>query len=100
MNSPTDSLDGAVTDWWYVRAYPGHPDLMDEATRVLVPWLAARAAEEGAPAWFFTRYWDMSGHHLRPAPSRLPTGWCGPGSRPAARTRRASPLTGRPRIRF
>jgi hypothetical protein len=56
---------GAEMDWWYVRAYPGHPDAMDEATRVLIPWLAARAAEEAAPAWFFTRYWDMSGHHLR-----------------------------------
>lgn len=53
------------TDWWYVRAYPGHPDLMDEATRLLVPWLAAQAAQETASAWFFTRYWDMSGHHLR-----------------------------------
>ncbi|MEV6978354.1 thiopeptide-type bacteriocin biosynthesis protein [Kitasatospora sp. NPDC093806] len=53
------------TAWWYVRAYPGHPDLMDEAARVLVPWLAARAADESATAWFFTRYWDMSGHHLR-----------------------------------
>ncbi|MFZ4299542.1 thiopeptide-type bacteriocin biosynthesis protein [Streptomyces cinereoruber] len=53
------------TDWWYVRAYPGHPDAIDEATRVLIPWLAARATEEAATAWFFTRYWDMSGHHLR-----------------------------------
>ncbi|WP_030257599.1 MULTISPECIES: thiopeptide-type bacteriocin biosynthesis protein [Streptomyces] len=52
-------------DWWYVRAYPGHPDLMDEATRVLVPWVAGLAAEERAPKWFFTRYWDMTGHHLR-----------------------------------
>ncbi|MEU6973458.1 thiopeptide-type bacteriocin biosynthesis protein [Kitasatospora aureofaciens] len=52
-------------DWWYVRAYPGHPDLMDPATRVLVPWLAGLAAEESAPKWFFTRYWDMTGHHLR-----------------------------------
>ncbi|MFF7727393.1 thiopeptide-type bacteriocin biosynthesis protein [Streptomyces sp. NPDC008001] len=56
---------GAETDWWYVRAYPGHPDAMDEATRVLIPWLSARASEEAASAWFFTRYWDMSGHHLR-----------------------------------
>lgn len=62
----TDLSDrNADTDWWYVRAYPGHPDLMDEATRVLVSWLAARAADEDASAWFFTRYWDMSGHHLR-----------------------------------
>ncbi|EHN72312.1 thiopeptide-type bacteriocin biosynthesis domain protein [Streptomyces coelicoflavus ZG0656] len=55
----------ADRDWWYVRAYPGHPDLMDEATRVLIPWLAAQADDEGASAWFFTRYWDMNGHHLR-----------------------------------
>ncbi|MFD4532206.1 lantibiotic dehydratase C-terminal domain-containing protein [Kitasatospora sp. NPDC058397] len=54
-----------TVDWWYVRAYPGHPDLMDESTRVLVPWLRERAVEESAPAWFFTRYWDMAGHHLR-----------------------------------
>ncbi|MEU0451643.1 thiopeptide-type bacteriocin biosynthesis protein [Streptomyces sp. NPDC006129] len=62
----TDRADHRVAaDWWYVRAYPGHPDAMDEASRVLIPWLAARASEEAAPAWFFTRYWDMSGHHLR-----------------------------------
>ncbi|MCX4587921.1 lantibiotic dehydratase C-terminal domain-containing protein [Streptomyces sp. NBC_01481] len=62
----TDRVDrGVESDWWYVRAYPGHPDAMDEATRVLIPWLAARASEEAASAWFFTRYWDMSGHHLR-----------------------------------
>ncbi|MBT2406298.1 MULTISPECIES: thiopeptide-type bacteriocin biosynthesis protein [unclassified Streptomyces] len=62
----TDRADpGTEMDWWYVRAYPGHPDAMDEATRVLIPWLAARASEEAASAWFFTRYWDMSGHHLR-----------------------------------
>ncbi|HET6357056.1 thiopeptide-type bacteriocin biosynthesis protein [Streptomyces sp.] len=62
----TDRVDrGVETDWWYVRAYPGHPDAMDEATLVLIPWLAARASEEVASAWFFTRYWDMSGHHLR-----------------------------------
>ncbi|MCF4139609.1 thiopeptide-type bacteriocin biosynthesis protein [Streptomyces sp. Tue 6430] len=61
-----DRADRPVeADWWYVRAYPGHPDAMDEASRVLIPWLAARASEEAAPAWFFTRYWDMSGHHLR-----------------------------------
>ncbi|MEU5399944.1 lantibiotic dehydratase C-terminal domain-containing protein [Streptomyces sp. NPDC005963] len=53
------------TDWWYVRAYPGDQDSMDEATRVLLPWLADRASDEDASAWFFTRYWDMGGHHLR-----------------------------------
>ncbi|MGW5848661.1 lantibiotic dehydratase C-terminal domain-containing protein [Streptomyces sp. NPDC055254] len=62
----TDRTDpDTETDWWYVRAFPGHPDAIDESTRVLIPWLAERAAEEAASAWFFTRYWDMSGHHLR-----------------------------------
>ncbi|RCG30547.1 hypothetical protein DQ384_14670 [Sphaerisporangium album] len=56
---------GPGTDWWYVRAYPGHADLMDDATRVLLPWLRAQAAGAGAPAWYFTRYFDMTGHHLR-----------------------------------
>nr|WP_237539232.1 thiopeptide-type bacteriocin biosynthesis protein [Streptomyces sp. SID4951] len=65
MDRTAPSGRNTGTDWWYVRAYPGHPDLMDEATRVLLPWLAARAADEDASAWFFTRYWDMSGHHLR-----------------------------------
>ncbi|WP_214326803.1 lantibiotic dehydratase C-terminal domain-containing protein [Nonomuraea sediminis] len=52
-------------DWWYVRAYPGGSDLMDPATRVLVPWLRDQAAREGAGRWFFIRYWDLSGYHLR-----------------------------------
>lgn len=63
--APSGGGRSTDTDWWYVRAYPGHPDLMDEATLVLIPWLAERAAEHDARAWFFTRYWDMSGHHLR-----------------------------------
>lgn len=54
-----------MTDWWYVRAYPGHPDLMDEASRTLLPWLRDLAIRENAPKWFFARYWDMAGHHLR-----------------------------------
>ncbi|MFI6597067.1 lantibiotic dehydratase C-terminal domain-containing protein [Nonomuraea sp. NPDC050536] len=48
-------------DWWYARAYPGGQELMDPATRVLVPWLRA----QGGTRWFFIRYWDMTGHHLR-----------------------------------
>ncbi|MGP3911352.1 lantibiotic dehydratase C-terminal domain-containing protein [Nonomuraea sp. 10N515B] len=52
-------------DWWYVRAYPGGAELMDPAVRLLVPWLREQAAREGAARWFFVRYWDMTGHHLR-----------------------------------
>lgn len=38
---------------------------MDEAARLLGPWLQARAAEVDASAWFFIRYFDMTGQHLR-----------------------------------
>ncbi|GAA1578032.1 MULTISPECIES: lantibiotic dehydratase C-terminal domain-containing protein [Streptomyces] len=52
-------------DWWYVRAYPGGPGRMDAAVRTLVPWLAAQAERLGSEEWFFLRYWDATGHHLR-----------------------------------
>lgn len=54
-----------MTDWWYLRAYPGSSYAMDNATRVLVPWLREQARNEGASRWFFMRYLDMSGQHLR-----------------------------------
>ncbi|MFJ7159588.1 lantibiotic dehydratase C-terminal domain-containing protein [Streptomyces sp. NPDC101118] len=52
-------------DWWYVRVYPGGPGRMDAAVRTLVPWLAAQAGRLGSEEWFFIRYWDATGHHLR-----------------------------------
>ncbi|MFE7548016.1 lantibiotic dehydratase C-terminal domain-containing protein [Streptomyces gardneri] len=52
-------------DWWYVRVYPGGPRFMDAAVRTLVPWLAAQAGRLGSEDWFFIRYWDATGHHLR-----------------------------------
>ncbi|MDT9689118.1 lantibiotic dehydratase C-terminal domain-containing protein [Streptomyces sp. P9(2023)] len=52
-------------DWWYVRVYPGGPRLMDAAVRTLVPWLAEQAGRLGSEDWFFIRYWDATGHHLR-----------------------------------
>lgn len=39
--------------------------MMDEATRYLVPWLRDRAREENSERWFFMRYWDLNGHHVR-----------------------------------
>ncbi|QVQ50248.1 thiopeptide-type bacteriocin biosynthesis protein [Spiractinospora alimapuensis] len=53
------------SDWWYVRAYPGSGALMDAACDVLVPWLREAAASENADRWFFLRYIDMVGPHLR-----------------------------------
>ncbi|CAM5241780.1 lantibiotic dehydratase C-terminal domain-containing protein [Streptomyces narbonensis] len=52
-------------DWWYVRVYPGGPRLMDAAVRTLVPWLAGQAGRLGSEDWFFIRYWDATGHHVR-----------------------------------
>ncbi len=52
-------------DWWYVRAYPGASSLQDHATKVIVPWLRAQARELNATHWFFMRYFDLRGQHLR-----------------------------------
>jgi thiopeptide-type bacteriocin biosynthesis protein len=52
-------------EWWYVRVYPSRIDLMDETTRVVLPWFRERAAEVSATRWFFMRYLDMTGQHLR-----------------------------------
>lgn len=52
-------------DWWYIRAYPGSSRSVDEAAGTVVPWLRERAEEAGAARWFFMRYLDMSGQHLR-----------------------------------
>lgn len=61
----TDGGGVPQRDWWYVRVYPGGPGRMDAAVRTLVPWLAERAARIGSDEWFFLRYWDATGHHLR-----------------------------------
>jgi hypothetical protein len=98
-------------DWWYVRAYPGRLDLLDEATRVLLPWLHEQAVRENAANWFFTRYLDMTGQHLRlrlrcsaagvdrlhdrlPEVTGLVEGIAGSGSEP--RLVPASPMFSRP----
>jgi len=60
MRGETQALD-----WWYIRAYPGDVTLMDEAVALLLPWLRDVAAREQADRWFFVRYWDLTGHHLR-----------------------------------
>ena len=53
------------SDWWFVRAYPGSSRAMDDAVAATVPWLRARAEEIGAERWFFMRYMDTTGHHVR-----------------------------------
>lgn len=53
------------SDWWYVRAYPGRSELMDAACDVVIPWLGDVAEEVDGGRWFFLRYIDMVGPHLR-----------------------------------
>jgi thiopeptide-type bacteriocin biosynthesis protein len=38
---------------------------MDEATRAVLPWFRDQAMQESATRWFFMRYLDMTGQHLR-----------------------------------
>ena len=52
-------------DWWFVRAYPGSSKSMDRAVQAVVPWVRARAEEMAAKRWFFMRYLDTNGHHVR-----------------------------------
>jgi hypothetical protein len=65
MTTLTTPRTAQATDWWYVRAYPGRADLMDEAARVVLPWLREQAEKEAADRWFFMRYLDITGLHLR-----------------------------------
>lgn len=65
MSQPDATATGSGVDWWYVRAYPGSPDRMDAASCVLVPWLRDQARSTAAQRWFFMRYVDLTGHHLR-----------------------------------
>jgi thiopeptide-type bacteriocin biosynthesis protein len=55
----------STDEWLYIRAYPDNAALMDAAATVLVPWLSSVAAAENADRWFFIRYLDMTGQHLR-----------------------------------
>lgn len=52
-------------DWWFVRVYPGSSRSMDLAVQAVVPWVRARAEEMAAKRWFFMRYLDTNGHHVR-----------------------------------
>jgi Lantibiotic biosynthesis dehydratase C-term len=52
-------------DWWYVRIYPGSGSLMDATTRAVLPWLTAQGDEGLLSTWFFIRYLDITGQHLR-----------------------------------
>ncbi|WVT78933.1 lantibiotic dehydratase C-terminal domain-containing protein [Pengzhenrongella phosphoraccumulans] len=52
-------------EWWSANLYVERRDAVDAVAARVVPWLGAVTQEIGAPRWFFMRYFDMRGHHLR-----------------------------------
>ncbi|MDH6114340.1 thiopeptide-type bacteriocin biosynthesis protein [Kitasatospora sp. MAP12-15] len=51
--------------WWYARLYPGGLDRLDLAVQTLLPELLPIVSGGGAHRWFFIRYTDWNGPHLR-----------------------------------
>lgn len=64
MNIFFDCQDDNI-DWWYARVYPGSCSQMDYASQLVLPWLKFQAEALGASKWYFIRYVDFWGHHLR-----------------------------------
>jgi len=50
--------------WLYLKLYPGRLELLDDTVRVVAAPLAAAAADH-ASRWFFLRYVDAAGPHIR-----------------------------------
>jgi thiopeptide-type bacteriocin biosynthesis protein len=55
----------AVPQWWYVCLDVGDTDAADAVVTGLLPPFLAEARALGAARWFFIRYSDESGPHLR-----------------------------------
>lgn len=56
---------GSQPEWWYALVYPGAPERMDAATTAFGRWLQAQAAQITGSRWFFIRYSDETGPHVR-----------------------------------
>ncbi|MGV9596699.1 lantibiotic dehydratase C-terminal domain-containing protein [Streptosporangium sandarakinum] len=54
-----------VPEWWFVRLYTGGFAASDVLVSEVLPPLVAEARAHGAFRWFFIRYTDPSGPHLR-----------------------------------
>ncbi|GIH89453.1 thiopeptide-type bacteriocin biosynthesis protein [Planobispora siamensis] len=54
-----------VPEWWFVRLYTGGFSASDLLVTEVLPPLVAEARAHGAFRWFFIRYTDPSGPHLR-----------------------------------
>ena len=54
-----------LAEWWSVNLYVRDCAALDAVAPLVVPWLGEQAREAGATRWFFIRYVDSRGHHLR-----------------------------------
>ncbi|MCZ9355311.1 lantibiotic dehydratase [Streptomyces mutabilis] len=61
---PDRTVHGLGGEWLYLKVH-GSARTQDDLLRDHVPGLVSLAAEHGADRWFFIRYTDEAGHHLR-----------------------------------
>ncbi|MEU8568901.1 lantibiotic dehydratase [Streptomyces pathocidini] len=61
---PEREVHGLGGEWLYLKLH-GSARAQDDLLRDRVPDLVRLAAEKGADRWFFIRYTDEGGHHLR-----------------------------------
>jgi thiopeptide-type bacteriocin biosynthesis protein len=54
-----------ATEWLFVQLYPGNAALLDSTVLETVKAAALQALDLGADRWFFLRYTDMGGPHIR-----------------------------------
>ncbi|WP_409464356.1 lantibiotic dehydratase C-terminal domain-containing protein [Amycolatopsis sp. GA6-003] len=53
------------TEWWFARLYPGTPSGMDAAVAGAGAWARQTARDIDADCWYFIRYVDPTGVHVR-----------------------------------
>lgn len=54
-----------IPQWWYACLYTGGSNATDDVIAGLLPPMLADVRMSGAQRWFFIRYFDDSGPHLR-----------------------------------
>lgn len=53
------------SDWLYMRLYVGNGDSTDEALPIIHEWLSVIRRNFNIDRWYFLRYIDVDGHHIR-----------------------------------
>ena len=61
---PGRTVHGLGSEWLYLKLH-GSVRAQDDLLRDHIPELVRLAAQQGADGWFFIRYTDEAGHHLR-----------------------------------